>query len=304
MHVRSCKGNGSSIAAPPVAPAMKKGGRPPSNVPVTAMVPEKLPKPTLPPPKAPTIKKYKSNDGKPDWMCRARGGTWSCNEAKLPGDAVFCGKHTKKKGVAKRPAEVVPATELPAAKKAKTTVRIAFQTKLCGYCNHEKFQDREDLVAHLKTSHGITEVVVSNSPVDGVTTMPRYDLVVGALGRPPSNVPVNAMVPEKLPKPTPPPPKAPTIQYKSNDGKPDWMCRAREEIGAATKLNFPVMLCFVRSIQKKRKESRRDPPRLYRQQNHQQQRKRKRLFELVLKPGSAGIALTRSSKTEKTWWRI
>ena len=227
MHVRSCKGNGSSIAAPTVAPAMKKRGRPPSNVPVTAMVPEKLPEPTPPPPKAPTIKKYKSNDGKPDWMCRANGGTWSCNEAKLPGDTVFCGKHTKKKGVAKRPAEVVPGTELPAAKKAKTTVRIAFQTKLCGYCNHEKFQDREDLVAHLKTSHGITEVVVSKLPVDGVTTMPKYDLVVGALGRPPSNVPVTAMVPEKLPKPTPPPPEAPTIQYKSNDGKPDWMCRAR-----------------------------------------------------------------------------
>ena len=176
MHVRSCEGNGSSIAAPPVAPAMKKGGRPPSNVPVTAMVPEKLPKPTPPPPKAPTIKKYKSNDGKPDWMCRARGGNWCCNKAKLPGDThMFCEKHTKKKGVAKRPAEVVPATEPPAAKKAKTTVRIAFQTKLCGYCNHEKFQDREGLLAHLKTSHGITEVVVSNSPVDGVTTMPRYD---------------------------------------------------------------------------------------------------------------------------------
>ena len=264
MHVRSCKGSDSSIAASPAADETKKGGQPPllrgkrvpikllrkcarnggvksilaelvvnyrigarSNVPVTAMVPEKLQEPTPPPPKAPTIKKYKSNDGKPDWMCRANGGTWSCNEAKLPGDTVFCGKHTKKKGVAKRPAEVVPATELPAAKKAKTTVRIAFQTKLCGYCNHEKFQDREDLVAHLKTSHGITEVVVSKLPVDGVTTMPKYDLVVGALGRPPSNVPVTAMVPEKLPKPTPPPPEAPTIQYKSNDGKPDWMCRAR-----------------------------------------------------------------------------
>ena len=176
MHVRSCKGNGSSIAAPPVAPAMKKRGRPPSNVPVTAMVPEKLPEPTPPPPKAPTIKKYKSNDGKPDWMCRARGGNWCCNEAKLPGDAVFCGKHTKKKkGVAKRPAEVVPGTEPPAAKKAKTTVRIGSTTRFCGYCTHEKFQNREDMVAHLKTRHGITEVVVSNSPVDGVTTMPRYD---------------------------------------------------------------------------------------------------------------------------------
>jgi len=111
-------------------------------------------------------------------MCRANGGNWCCNRAKLPGDTVFCEKHTKKKGYAKRPAEVVPATELPAAKKAKTTVRIAFQTKLCGYCTHEKFQDREDLVAHLKTSHGITEVVVSKLPVDGVTTMPKYDLVV------------------------------------------------------------------------------------------------------------------------------
>ena len=109
-------------------------------------------------------------------MCRARGGNWCCNEAKLPGDAVFCGKHTKKKkGVAKRPAEVVPATEPPAAKKAKTTVRIGSQTRFCGYCTHEKFQNREDMVAHLKTRHGITEVVVSNSPVAGVTTMPRYD---------------------------------------------------------------------------------------------------------------------------------
>ena len=174
MHVRSCKGNGSSIAAPPVAPAMKKRGRPPSNVPVTAMVPEKLPKPTPPPPEAPTIQ-YKSNDGKPDWMCRARGGNWCCNRAKFPGDTVFCEKHTKKKGVAKRPAEVVPATEPPAAKKAKTTVRIGSTTRFCGYCTHEKFQNREDMVAHLKTRHGITEVVVSNSPVDGVTTMPRYD---------------------------------------------------------------------------------------------------------------------------------
>ena len=174
MHVRSCKGNGSSIAAPPVAPAMKKRGRPPSNVPVTAMVPEKLPKPTPPPPEAPTIQ-YKSNDGKPDWMCRANGGNWCCNRAKLPGDTVFCEKHTKKKGYAKRPAEVVPATELPAAKKAKTTVRIGSTTRFCGYCTHEKFQNREDMVAHLKTRHGITEVVVSNSPVDGVTTMPRYD---------------------------------------------------------------------------------------------------------------------------------
>jgi enamine deaminase RidA (YjgF/YER057c/UK114 family) len=175
MHVRSCKGNGSSIAAPPVAPAMKKGGRPPSNVPVTAMVPEKLPKPTPPPPEAPTIQ-YKSNDGKPDWMCRARGGNWCCNKAKLPGDThMFCEKHTKKKGVAKRPADIVPATEPPAAKKAKTTVRIGSQTRFCGYCTHEKFQSREDLVAHLKTRHGITEVVVSNSPVDGVTTMPRHD---------------------------------------------------------------------------------------------------------------------------------
>jgi hypothetical protein len=76
-----------------------------------------------------------------------------------------------------------------------------------------------------------------------------------------------------------------------------------EELGAATKLNFPVILCFVGSIQK-RKESRRDPPRLYREQNYQQQRKRKRLFELLFKPSSAGIAITRSSKTEKTWWRI
>jgi enamine deaminase RidA (YjgF/YER057c/UK114 family) len=175
MHVRSCKGNGSSIAAPPVAPAMKKRGRPPSNVPVTAMVPEKLPKPTPPPPEAPTIQ-YKSNDGKPDWMCRARGGNWCCNRAKLPGDThMFCEKHTKKKGVAKRPAEVVPGTEPPAAKKAKTTVRIGSTTRFCGYCTHEKFQNREDMVAHLKTRHGITEVVVSNSPVDGVTTMPRYD---------------------------------------------------------------------------------------------------------------------------------
>ena len=64
------------------------------------------------------------------------------------------------------------------------------------------------------------------------------------------------------------------------------MCRG-EEIGAATKLNFPVILCFVRSIQK-RKESRRDPPRLYREQNHQQQRKRKRLFELVLQTRFCG----------------
>mgnify|MGYP002033735223 CR=1 FL=1 len=174
MHVRSCKGNGSSIAAPPVAPAMKKRGRPPSNVPVTAMVPEKLPKPTPPPPEAPTIQ-YKSNDGKPDWMCRANGGNWCCNRAKLPGDTVFCEKHTKKKGYAKRPAEVVPATEPPASKKAKTTVRIGSTTRFCGYCTHEKFQNREDMVAHLKTRHGITEVVVSNSPVDGVTTMPRYD---------------------------------------------------------------------------------------------------------------------------------
>jgi enamine deaminase RidA (YjgF/YER057c/UK114 family) len=175
MHVRSCKGNGSSIAAPPVAPAMKKRGRPPSNVPVTAMVPEKLPEPTPPPPEAPTIQ-YKSNDGKPDWMCRARGGNWCCNRAKLPGDThMFCEKHTKKKGVAKRPAEVVPGTEPPAAKKAKTTVRIGSTTRFCGYCTHEKFQNREDMVAHLKTRHGITEVVVSNSPVDGVTTMPRYD---------------------------------------------------------------------------------------------------------------------------------
>ena len=252
MHVRSCKGNGSSIAAPPVAPAMKKRGRPPSNVPVTAMVPEKLPEPTPPPPKAPTIKKYKSNDGKPDWMCRANGGTWSCNEAKLPGDTVFCGKHTKKKGVAKRPAEVVPGTELPAAKKAKTTVRIAFQTKLCGYCNHEKFQDREDLVAHLKTSHGITEVVVSKLPVDGVTTMPKYDLVVGALGRPPSNVPVTAMVPEKLPKPTPPPPEAPTIQYKSNDGKPDWMCRARGGNWCCNRAKLPGDTVFCEKHTKKK----------------------------------------------------
>ena len=174
MHVRSCKGNGSSIAAPPVAPAMKKRGRPPSNVPVTAMVPEKLPKPTPPPPEAPTIQ-YKSNDGKPDWMCRANGGNWCCNRAKLPGDTVFCEKHTKKKGYAKRPAEVVPATEPPESKKAKTTVRIGSTTRFCGYCTHEKFQNREDMVAHLKTRHGITEVVVSNSPVDGVTTMPRYD---------------------------------------------------------------------------------------------------------------------------------
>ena len=88
---------------------------------------------------------------------------------------MFCEKHTKKKGVAKRPAEVVPATEPPAAKKAKTTVRIGSTTRFCGYCTHEKFQNREDMVAHLKTRHGITEVVVSNSPVDGVTTMPRYD---------------------------------------------------------------------------------------------------------------------------------
>jgi len=138
------------------------------------MVPEKLPKPTPPPPEAPTIQ-YKSNDGKPDWMCRANGGNWCCNRAKLPGDTVFCEKHTKKKGYAKRPAEVVPATEPPASKKAKTTVRIGSTTRFCGYCTHEKFQNREDMVAHLKTRHGITEVVVSNSPVDGVTTMPRYD---------------------------------------------------------------------------------------------------------------------------------
>ena len=85
MHVRSCKGSDSSIAAPPVAPATKKGGQPPllrgkrvpikllrkcarnsgvksisaelvvnyrigghSNVPVTAMVPAQTPVATAP----------------------------------------------------------------------------------------------------------------------------------------------------------------------------------------------------------------------------------------------------------------
>lgn len=192
MHARACRGDAGvseppvaepPVAEPPVASSRKKRGRP-ADVPATAEVPAKLPKPTM---------KYKSNAGKPDWMCRARGGNWICHETKAPGDDNYCKKHAHMR---KRKGANAPATEPAAAKKAKkTSVRISFQTKFCGYCIHEKFQERDDLVAHLKTRHGITDVVVSNLPVEGVPLMPKYDPDAAPEMRSPSPSPV----PEPLP---------------------------------------------------------------------------------------------------------
>ena len=174
MHERACKAV-SSTAAPPVvasqkrerSPEPKKRERPPKVPRANEVIP--APKPTI---------LYKNNANKPEWMCVAAGGSWCCNEAKVSGTK-FCERHQKRSRAKKAPAAKQAKTSLQmktsprVQMKTSTPVQIHPSSRSCGYCGM-KYEERKDLMEHLKTKHGFDEVMVCTKPIEGVTKMPKH----------------------------------------------------------------------------------------------------------------------------------
>ena len=183
MHERACKAV-SSTAAPPVvasqkrerspepkkrerSPEPKKRGRPPKVPRANEVIP--APKPTI---------LYKNNANKPEWMCVAAGGSWCCNEAKVSGTK-YCERHQKRSRAKKAPAAKQAKTSLQmktsprVQMKTSTPVQIHPSSRSCGYCGM-KYEERKDLMEHLKTKHGFDEVMVCTKPIEGVTKMPKH----------------------------------------------------------------------------------------------------------------------------------
>jgi enamine deaminase RidA (YjgF/YER057c/UK114 family)/uncharacterized C2H2 Zn-finger protein len=183
MHERACKAV-SSTAAPPVvasqkrerspepkkrerSPEPKKRGRPPKAPRANEVIP--APKPTI---------LYKNNANKPEWMCVAAGGSWCCNEAKVSGTK-YCERHQKRSRAKKAPAAKQAKTSLQmktsprVQMKTSTPVQIHPSSRSCGYCGM-KYEERKDLMEHLKTKHGFDEVMVCTKPIEGVTKMPKH----------------------------------------------------------------------------------------------------------------------------------
>ena len=183
MHERACKAV-SSTAAPPVV-ASKKRGRSPepkkrgrSPEPKKRERPPKVPRANeVIPAQKPTIL-YKNNANKPEWMCVAAGGSWCCNEAKVSGTK-FCERHQKRSRAKKAPAAKQAKTSLQmktsprVQMKTSTPVQIHPSSRSCGYCGM-KYEERKDLMEHLKTKHGFDEVMVCTKPIEGVTKMPKH----------------------------------------------------------------------------------------------------------------------------------
>ena len=183
MHERACKAV-SSTAAPPVVASQKRGRSPEpkkrgrSPEPKKRERPPKVPRANevIPAPK-PTIL-YKNNANKPEWMCVAAGGSWCCNEAKVSGTK-FCERHQKRSRAKKAPAAKQAKTSLQmktsprVQMKTSTPVQIHPQSRSCGYCGM-KYEERKDLMEHLKTKHGFDEVMVCTKPIEGVTKMPKH----------------------------------------------------------------------------------------------------------------------------------
>ena len=183
MHERACKAV-SSTAAPPVVASQKRERSPEPKKRERSPEPKKLGRPpkapraneVIPAPK-PTIL-YKNNANKPEWMCVAAGGSWCCNEAKVSGTK-YCERHQKRSRAKKAPAAKQAKTSLQmktsprVQMKTSTPVQIHPSSRSCGYCGM-KYEERKDLMEHLKTKHGFDEVMVCTKPIEGVTKMPKH----------------------------------------------------------------------------------------------------------------------------------
>ena len=183
MHERACKAV-SSTAAPPVVASQKRERSPEPKKRERSPEPKKRERPpkvpraneVIPAPK-PTIL-YKNNANKPEWMCVAAGGSWCCNEAKVSGTK-FCERHQKRSRAKKAPAAKQAKTSLQmktsprVQMKTSTPVQIHPSSRSCGYCGM-KYEERKDLMEHLKTKHGFDEVMVCTKPIEGVTKMPKH----------------------------------------------------------------------------------------------------------------------------------
>ena len=183
MHERACKAV-SSTAAPPVVASQKRERSPEPKKRERSPEPKKRERPpkvpraneVIPAPK-PTIL-YKNNANKPEWMCVAAGGSWCCNEAKVSGTK-YCERHQKRSRAKKAPAAKQAKTSLQmktsprVQMKTSTPVQIHPSSRSCGYCGM-KYEERKDLMEHLKTKHGFDEVMVCTKPIEGVTKMPKH----------------------------------------------------------------------------------------------------------------------------------
>ena len=183
MHERACKAV-SSTAAPPVVASQKRERSPEpkkrerSPEPKKRERPPKVPRANeVIPAQKPTIL-YKNNANKPEWMCVAAGGSWCCNEAKVSGTK-YCERHQKRSRAKKAPAAKQAKTSLQmktsprVQMKTSTPVQIHPSSRSCGYCGM-KYEERKDLMEHLKTKHGFDEVMVCTKPIEGVTKMPKH----------------------------------------------------------------------------------------------------------------------------------